>query len=133
MKLKRSKSWDMRYHLLRDAEKKSDIDVFWGKGSGNLADYYFKHFPPSYHTDMGDSLFVPPLGTPVQRSSILRPRFTLRPRASLPLCTAPSVRSIFLRNSLVSRILWNVLSTTTLQECVLLRVRQFNGFHRLTT
>ena len=31
MKLKRSKSWDMRFHWLRDADDKHDLDVFWKK------------------------------------------------------------------------------------------------------
>ena len=135
MKLKRSKSWDMRFHWLRDAENKKDLDVFWGKGSGNLADYYSKHFPPSYHTDMRDSLFIPQNGTTVERSPALRPRTSLPTRTNslsrttssrsppLPLRTNNSLRTFMPRTSLVSRIIRNVLSSTTLRGCVLTHAR----------
>ena len=49
IKLKKSKSWDMRYHWLRDQAQKSNLHIFWHKGSDNDADYFTKHFPPKYH------------------------------------------------------------------------------------
>ena len=49
LKAKRSKSWDMRLHWIRDRIAQQQLRVTWGKGSENLADYFTKHFPPSYH------------------------------------------------------------------------------------
>ena len=49
---KRSKSWDMRYHWLRDREIQKMIKIYWDKRSNNLADYYMKHHPTKYHHDV---------------------------------------------------------------------------------
>ena len=45
---KRSKSWDMRYHWLKEKQNK-DFQVYWAPGTNNLADYFTKHHAPSYH------------------------------------------------------------------------------------
>ena len=42
IQLKRSKSWDMNLHWLRDKETKKDINVTWGPGKNNTADYFTK-------------------------------------------------------------------------------------------
>lgn len=52
MKRRRSKSWDMRYHWLRDKSTQNHINIFWDKGSKNHADYYTKHHSPSHHLAM---------------------------------------------------------------------------------
>ena len=57
MKLKRSKSWDMRYHWLRDANLRKYFHVKWAKGTENKADYFTKHFPPSHHITKRPTLF----------------------------------------------------------------------------
>ena len=49
LKAKRSKSWDMRYHWLTDRVNQRQFIIYWDKGSRNWADYFTKHFPPSYH------------------------------------------------------------------------------------
>ena len=49
MRQKRSKAWDMRYHWLRDHEAQEQFKIFWDKGINNYADYFTKHYPPSYH------------------------------------------------------------------------------------
>jgi hypothetical protein len=49
---KRSKSWDMRYHWLRDRIAQGQFHIFWDKGINNLADYFTKHFPPSHHIEI---------------------------------------------------------------------------------
>ena len=49
LKAKRSKSWDMRLHWLQDRMNQQQFSIKWGKGSENKADYFTKHFPPSYH------------------------------------------------------------------------------------
>ena len=52
MKQKRSKSWDMRYWWLREKMTKKLFNIFWEKGSKNLADYTTKHHSKSHHLVM---------------------------------------------------------------------------------
>ena len=40
---KRSKSFDMRLHWLRDRTNREQFYVCWAKGDTNMADYYSKH------------------------------------------------------------------------------------------
>ena len=49
--LKKSKSWDMRYHWLRDRENQKHIHVYWDKGNNNDANYFTKHFPANEHRE----------------------------------------------------------------------------------
>ena len=49
MRIKRSKSWDMRYHWLRERAIRKILNIFWDKGSNNDADYFTKHHPPAHH------------------------------------------------------------------------------------
>ena len=49
---KRSKSWDMRYHWIRDQQLQKTIKVYWDKGQNNMADYFTKHHPPIHHRRM---------------------------------------------------------------------------------
>jgi len=49
---KRSKSWDMRYHWLREKQTKNDFRIFWDKGSNNHADYFTKHHPIKHHLEV---------------------------------------------------------------------------------
>ena len=49
MKQKLSKSWDMRYHWIRDKHTQKLINVYWQPGKKNEADYFTKHFPAKYH------------------------------------------------------------------------------------
>ena len=49
LRQKRSKSWDMRFHWLRDKEREKYLRVFWDKGKRNGADYFTKHHPAPYH------------------------------------------------------------------------------------
>ena len=57
MKQKRSKSWDMRYHWLRDSKTKGNYNIFWASGKNNHADYYTKHHPPQHHREMRAKYF----------------------------------------------------------------------------
>ena len=52
IKQKRSKSWDMRYHWIRDQQNLKTIKVFWDKGQNNHADYFTKHHAPAHHKRM---------------------------------------------------------------------------------
>ena len=49
MQMKRSKSWDMRLHWLRDRSLRDEFKVIWDKGINNLADYFTKHFTAEDH------------------------------------------------------------------------------------
>jgi len=52
IKQKRSKSWDMRFHWLRDRSAQEQYDIYWKEGIDNNADYYTKHHAPSHHLKM---------------------------------------------------------------------------------
>ena len=49
MRVKQSKSWDIKYHWLRDRAAQQQFNIMWDKGIYNLADYFTKHHPPSHH------------------------------------------------------------------------------------
>ena len=49
IKQKRSKSWDMRYHWIRDKIENKTVVIYWAPGTQNLADYFTKHHSPIYH------------------------------------------------------------------------------------
>jgi hypothetical protein len=49
VRMKRSKSFDMRYHWLKDAIAQNIFNLYWGKGKSNRGDYFTKHHPPSHH------------------------------------------------------------------------------------
>ena len=69
MRMKRSKSWDMRYHWLRDPPRKEQLRIYWGKGSTNDADYFSKHYPPAHYRLIRQRY--------TQRSNLLRQRLDL--------------------------------------------------------
>ena len=39
---RKSKSWDMRYHWLKDKTCQNILDIYWDKGNNNYADYFTK-------------------------------------------------------------------------------------------
>ena len=49
MRTKRSKSWDMKYHWLRERTAQNQFEVKWEKGATNQADYFTKHHSPRIH------------------------------------------------------------------------------------
>ena len=49
VRMKRSKAFDMRYHWLKDRIAQTQFNLYWAKGRNNQADYFTKHYPPSYH------------------------------------------------------------------------------------
>ena len=55
MQMKKSKTWDMHLHWLRDKEKQNFFNVFWDKGSNQGADYFTKHHPTIHHRRIRDS------------------------------------------------------------------------------
>ena len=49
---KKSKSWDMRYHWLRDHQTQYQFNIYWDKGYNNHADYFTKYHPAKYHQEI---------------------------------------------------------------------------------
>ena len=49
IRVKRSKSWDMKFNWLRDRSAQQQFNILWDKGTRNMADYFTKHHPPSHH------------------------------------------------------------------------------------
>ena len=49
VKVKRSKSIDMRFHWLRDRVRQGQFIALWRKGVNNLADFFTKILPTSEH------------------------------------------------------------------------------------
>ena len=49
MRIKRSKTRDMRYHWLREQAIKNILRIFWDKGKNNEWDYFTKHHSPGVH------------------------------------------------------------------------------------
>ena len=54
---KRSKSWDMRYHWLRDKSLHNQMNIYWQRDSNNHGDYFTKHFSPQHHKLMRSKYF----------------------------------------------------------------------------
>ena len=52
MKPKLSKTWDMKWHWLRDKEFLEQLRVYRDKGTNNDSDYFTKHHPPIHHPQM---------------------------------------------------------------------------------
>ena len=52
MKPKRSKTWDVKWHWLRDKEVIEKLRVSWGIGTNNDTDYFTKYHPPIHHHQM---------------------------------------------------------------------------------
>ena len=46
VRMKRSKSFDMRYHWIKDRIAQKQFYLHWAKGKLNRADYFTKHHPP---------------------------------------------------------------------------------------
>ena len=49
---RQSKSWNMKYHWMRNKSTIKDIRYFWDRGENNQADYFTKHHPPNHHLKM---------------------------------------------------------------------------------
>ena len=45
IQMKKSKSWDMNLHWLRDRQNQKQFLLTWEQGLKNLADYFTKHHP----------------------------------------------------------------------------------------
>ena len=63
LKIKRSKSIDMRFHWVRDRIKQGQFIVKWQKGEDNLADFFTKALPVHVHQEMMSKLVYTPPST----------------------------------------------------------------------
>jgi hypothetical protein len=61
VKMKRSKSIDMRFHWIRDRIKQGHFVVTWIKGANNLADFFTKALPVHVHQSTMRKLVFTPL------------------------------------------------------------------------
>ena len=52
LKIKRSKSIDMRFHWVRDRIRQGLLKVKWQKGANNLADFFTKALPVQEHQEL---------------------------------------------------------------------------------
>ena len=88
LKMKRSKSWDMRYFWLRDEDLRKVLRVKWDSGKNIKADYFTKHFPPTYHVRMRPTLFLPEHGMKI-RANVIK---------NISLCRNLSARTFPVQN-----------------------------------
>ena len=51
IKQRRSKAINMRFYQLQDHQQQQQFNIYWCEGSKNLADYFSKHFAPTYHNN----------------------------------------------------------------------------------
>ena len=59
LKEKRSKSWDMRLHWIKDRVIQNQFHIFWDKGINNYVDYPTKYFPPPFHRQNRPNYVLP--------------------------------------------------------------------------
>ena len=81
---KETKSTDMRYWWMRDRSDQEQFRYYWGKGTGNRADYWTKHFCAAHHREIRPSIL-----TPAEQVEKIRIRRGLLPhlfRASSRVC-----------------------------------------------
>jgi hypothetical protein len=69
IKQKRTKAMDMRFYWIKDRVKQGQINVYWGPGFQNLADYFTKHHSPAHHKRMRD-VYIHADKRPINRKGI---------------------------------------------------------------
>jgi hypothetical protein len=74
LKVKRSKSIDLRFHWIRDRIRQNEIQVSWIAGKSNVADFFTKPLPVHEHQRYLRLLVTSPLrqSSPGLRSSVRR-------------------------------------------------------------
>ena len=90
VKLRKSKSYDLRYHWIRDRCDQGHFGISWAKGKSNLADFLTKTHPVKHFKNMR-SFFVQdaPLYVP-RNTALTRRNFK---KSQLPVTTVPSANS----------------------------------------
>ena len=49
LKENHSKSWDMQHYWIKECVTNKQNLIYWDAGVNNIADYFTKHFSPTYH------------------------------------------------------------------------------------
>jgi hypothetical protein len=78
VKMKRSKSIDMRFHWIRDRIKQGHFVVTWIKGANNLADFFTKALPVHVHQSTMPKLVFTPLPSSTHFASSKANRYLSR-------------------------------------------------------
>jgi hypothetical protein len=78
VKMKRSKSIDMRFHWIRDRIKQRHFVVTWIKGANNLADFFTKALPVHAHQSTMHKLVFTPLPSSTHFASSKANRYLSR-------------------------------------------------------
>ena len=73
LKEKKSKAWDMRLYWIQDRVTNKEFYVYWKAGDENFADYFTKHFAPSYHQQIRPTYILKNhhVTTELQREGVL--------------------------------------------------------------
>jgi hypothetical protein len=69
IKQKRTKSMDVCFYWIKDRVKQGQLNVYWGPGYQNLADYFTKHHSPAHHKRMR-KIYIPADKQPINRKGI---------------------------------------------------------------
>jgi hypothetical protein len=69
IKQKRTKAMDMRFKWIKDRVKHGQLNVYWGPGYQNLADYFTTHHSPAHHKRMRE-IYIHADKQPINRKGI---------------------------------------------------------------
>ena len=72
IKMKRSKTWDIQWHRLRDKQTQKRFRFYLQKGALNNADYFTKHHPPYHHREQRSKYILH--GHNMKENILLSPR-----------------------------------------------------------
>jgi hypothetical protein len=69
IKQKCTKAMDMRFYWIKDREKQGHLNVYWGPGFQNSADYFTTHHSPAHHKRMRE-IYIHADEQPINRKGI---------------------------------------------------------------
>jgi hypothetical protein len=69
IKEKCTNAMDMRFYWIKDGVKQGQIEIYWGPGFQNLADYFTKHHSPAHHKQIRD-VYIQANERPIYRKGI---------------------------------------------------------------
>ena len=90
----RSRTMDMRFHIIRDRMLQGQFHVYWDRGEDNLGDYYTKHHPPWHQFKMCPKVLNNPPGTKYHSSKgvLVVPR--RGPKLRIPRITTDVINDV---------------------------------------
>ena len=92
----RSRTMDMRFHLVRDRMLQGQFHIYWDKGENNFGDCFIKHHPPHHQYQMRPKVLNNPPGTKYYsgKGVLVVPRRGPKPRPKITAGTVnPAVRN----------------------------------------